>query len=73
VHFFLKTAGECVLSYMDLRFNSVQSGRTAVIPLTLHDFGLDPQAVTLKALAVAKAAAMPRKSAGSASIRNRAT
>ena len=33
---------------------TVQSGRTAVIPLTVHNFGLDPQAVTLKALAVAK-------------------
>lgn len=33
---------------------TVQSGRTAVIPLTVHNFGLDPQAVRLKALAVAK-------------------
>jgi uncharacterized membrane protein len=33
---------------------TVQSGRTAVIPLTIHNFGLDPQAVTVKALAVAK-------------------
>ncbi len=33
---------------------TVQSGRTAVIPLTVHNFGLDPQAVTLKALSVAK-------------------
>lgn len=32
---------------------TVQSGRTAVIPLTIRNFGLDPQAVTLKALAVA--------------------
>ena len=33
---------------------TVQSGRTAVIPLTVHNFGLDPQAVTLKTLSVAK-------------------
>lgn len=33
---------------------TVQSGRTAVIPLTIHNFGVDPQAVTLKALSVAK-------------------
>ncbi|MBE0621865.1 MAG: ABC transporter substrate-binding protein [Burkholderiales bacterium] len=32
----------------------MQSGRTAVIPLTIHNFGVDPQAVTLKALSVAK-------------------
>jgi len=33
---------------------TVQAGRTAVIPLTVRNFGLDPQAVTLKTLAVAK-------------------
>jgi uncharacterized membrane protein len=33
---------------------TVQSGRTAVIPLTVHNFGVAPQAVTLKALAIAK-------------------
>lgn len=33
---------------------TVQSGRTAVIPLTIHNFGLDPQPVKLKTLSVAK-------------------
>ncbi|MBE0627588.1 MAG: ABC transporter substrate-binding protein [Burkholderiales bacterium] len=33
---------------------AVQSGRTAVIPLTIHNFGLDPQPVKLKALSLAK-------------------
>jgi len=33
---------------------TVQSGRTAVIPLTIHNFGLDPQSVKLKTLSVAK-------------------